>query len=173
MERTVDGNNIALRYQLLERSDSAAANLLLDLIRERLVVEVEQLLAVKRLETTEHTLTDTADGYSTDHLTLKIVLILGDSCDVPFTTGDLLVGGDEVADEEEDGHDDVLGDRDDVGASDLGDCNTTVGLVCGIKVDVVRSDTRGYGDLKVLSLGETFCSKVARVESVWSEYSFW
>jgi hypothetical protein len=41
----------------------------------------------------------------------------------------------------------VLSDRDDVGAGDLGDGNTAVGLVGGIEVDVVRTDTSSDGKL--------------------------
>jgi hypothetical protein len=74
------------------------------------------------------------------------------------------VGGDEVADEGQDGHDDVLGDGDDVGASNLGDSNTAVGLVRGIEVDVVRSNTSSNGKLQVLSLGQTLGGKVTWVE---------
>jgi len=62
------------------------------------------------------------------------------------------VRGDEVADEGEDGHDDVLSDGDDVGTSDLGDGDTAVGLVGGVKVDVVRTNTGSDGNLEVLGL---------------------
>jgi hypothetical protein len=166
VERAVDGDNIALSQHLLEVLDTAAANLLLLLRRQGLVVEVEELLAVEGLETAEHTLTDAADGDGTDNLVLEIVLVLGDLGDVPLALGDLLVGGDEVADEGQDGHDNVLGDGDDVGASDLGDGDTAVGLVGGIEVDVVRSDTSSDSELQVLSLSQTLCGEVTGVETV-------
>lgn len=153
VQRAVDGDNVALCEHLLEVLDAAAANLLLDLSGQGLVVEVEQLLAVEGLEAAEHTLADAADGDGANDLVLEVVLVLGDLCDVPFTLDDLLVGGDKVADESEDGHDDVLGDRDDVGASDLCDGDTAVGLVGGIEVDVVGTDTSGDGKLEVLCLG--------------------
>jgi hypothetical protein len=59
----------------------------------------------------------------------------------------------------------VLGNGHDVGASDLGDGDAAVGLVCGIEVDVVRSDTSSDGKLQVLSLGQALCGEVAGVES--------
>jgi hypothetical protein len=166
VERAVDGDNIALSQHLLEAVDTAAANLLLNLGGQRLVVEVEKLLAVEGLETAEHTLTDTANSDGTDNLVLEVVLVLGDLSNIPLTLGDLLVGGDEVADESEDGHDNVLSDGDDVGASDLSDGDTAVGLVGGIEVDVVGTDTSGDSDLEVLSLSKTLLGKVTGVETV-------
>jgi hypothetical protein len=60
----------------------------------------------------------------------------------------------------------VLGDGDNVGASDLGNGNTTVGLVGGIEVDVVRSNTSSDSNLKLLSLSKTLCGKVTGVETI-------
>ena len=166
MKRAVDGDDIALCEHLLEVLDATAANLLLDLRAQGLVVEVEELLAVEGLETAEDTLTDTADSDGTDDLVLEVVLVLGDLSDVPVTTGDLLVGRDEVADEGEDGHNDVLSDGDDVGASDLGDGDTAVGLVGSIEVDVVGTDTSSDGELEVLGLSKTLCCEVTGVETI-------
>jgi hypothetical protein len=114
VKRAVDGNDIALGQHLLEVLDTAAANLLLLVASQGLVVEVQELLAVEGLETAEHTLSDTTDSDGTDNLVLEVVLVLSDLSDVPFTLDDLLVGGDEVADEGQDGHDDVLSDGNDV-----------------------------------------------------------
>ena len=166
MERAVDGDDIALCEHLLEILDATAANLLLDLRAQGLVVEVEELLAVEGLETAEDTLTDTADSDGTDDLVLEVVLVLGDLSDVPVTTGDLLVGRDEVADEGEDGHNDVLSDGDDVGASDLSDGYTAVGLVGSIEVDVVGTDTSSDGELEVLGLSKTLRCEVTGVETI-------
>jgi hypothetical protein len=166
VERAVDGDNIALCEHLLEAIDATAANLLLDLRAQGLVVEVEELLAVKGLETAEDTLTDAANSDGTDNLVLKIVLVLGNLGDVPVTTGNLLVGGDKVADEEEDGHDDVLSDRDNVGTSDLSDGDTAVGLVGGIEIDVIGSDTSSDGKLQVLGLSKALCCEITGVEAV-------
>lgn len=74
-----------------------------------LVVVVQKLLAVKSLETSQDTFTDSSNTDSPNDFVLKIVFILGDSSDVPFTSLDLLVGRNEVADEGEDCHDNICG----------------------------------------------------------------
>jgi hypothetical protein len=165
VQRAVDGDNIALCEHLLEAVDAAAANLLLDLGRQGLVVKVQQLLALKGAQAAEHALTDAANSDGTDNLVLEVVLVLSNLSHVPLALDNLLVGRDEVADEGQDGHDNVLGDRDDVGARDLGDGDTAVGLVCGIEVDVVGADTSRDGELEVLCLGQALCCQVAGVEA--------
>lgn len=164
MERAVDGDNVTLGKHLLEILDTTAANLLLLLRAEGLVIKVQKLLAVEGLQPAEDTLTDTANGDGTNDLVLEIVLLLGDGGNVPLAALDLLVSGDEVTDESEDGHDDVLSDGDDVGSGNLGDGDTAVGLVGGIEVDVVGTNTGGDGDLEVLGLGEALGGEVAGVE---------
>ena len=164
VKRAVDGDNVTLGKHLLESVDAAAANLLLLLGREGLVVEVEELLAVEGLEAAEDTLTNAADSDGTDNLALKVELLLSSVGDVPVTTLDLLVGRDEVADKDEDGHEDVLSNGDDVGASDLSDGDTTVGLVGSVEIDVVRADTSGNSELELLGLGETLSGQVTGVE---------
>lgn len=114
VQRAVDGDNVALSKHLLEAIDATAANLLLLLGAQGLVIEVQKLLAVEGLQPPEDTFTDAADSDGSDNFILEVVLLLGDGGDVPLTTLDLLVSGDEVADEGEDGHDDVLSDGDDV-----------------------------------------------------------
>lgn len=165
VQRAVDGDDIALGEHLLEVLDATAANLLLLLRRQGLVVKVQQLLAVKGLEAAQDTLANAADGDGTDDLVLQVVLVLRDLGDVPVTVLDLLVGRDEVADQGQDGHDHVLSNGDDVGASDFGDGDTAVGLVGGIEVDVVGTDTSGNGELEVLRLSETLRGQVAGVEA--------
>ena len=73
-----------------------------------------------------------------------------------------LVGGDKVADEEEDGHHDVLGDRDNVGARDLEDLDTV--LDGRVEVDVVGADTSGDAKLEVLGLLHDLSGQVTGVE---------
>lgn len=165
MERAVDGDNVALCQHLLEILDTSASNLLLHLRLEGLVVKVQQLLAVEWFETSENALTNTTDGNGSDDLALKVELVLGHSGNVPVSSLDLLVGGDEVADESEDGHDDVLGDGDDVATSHLGDGDTAVGSVGSVQVDVVGTDTCSHGNLQLLCLGQTLGSEVSRVET--------
>jgi hypothetical protein len=164
VERAVDGDNVTLGKQLLEGVNAAASNLLLLLIGKGLVVEVEKLLAVEGLEAAEDTLTNAADSDGTDNLALEIELLLGSVGDIPLTTLDLLVSRDEVADEDEDGHEDVLSNGDDVGASDLSDSDTTVGLVGSVEVDVVRADTSGNSELELLGTGQTLSGQVTGVE---------
>lgn len=165
MERAVDGDDVTLGKHLLEALDAAAANLLLLLGREWLVVEVEQLLAVEGLEAAEHTLANAAYGDGADDLVLEVVLVLGYGCDVPLAGGDLLVGRDKVAHEGQDGHDDVLGNGHDVGARDLGDGDAAIGLVGSVEVDVVGADAGRDGELEVLGLCEAFGGEVAGVEA--------
>lgn len=165
MKWAVDGNNITLSKHLLEVLDTAATNLLLLLGAERLVVEVEKLLAVEWLQTAQDTLTDTANSDSTDSLALKVVLVLGNTSNIPLTLGDHLVGRDKVADKDKHSHDDVLSDGNDVGTSDFSDSDTTVGLVGSIEIDVVRTDTGGDGNLEVLRLCEALSGEVTRVEA--------
>lgn len=76
------------------------------------------------------------------------------------------MSGSVVADEDEDGHNDVLSDGDDVGTSDLCDGDTAVGLVGSVEVDVVRSNTGSDGDLEVLGLCKTLSGQITRVEAV-------
>jgi len=165
VERAVDGDNVTLCEHLLEVLDTTAANLLLLLGAEGLVVEVEQLLAVEGLQAAEDTLTDTSNGNGSDNLALEIELVLGRLGDVPVATGDLLACGTEVADESEDGHDNVLGDGDDVGAGDFGDGDAAVGLVGLVQVDVVRANTGSDGDLEVLALLQAVGGEVTGVEA--------
>lgn len=165
VERAVDSDNITLSQHLLEILNTSAADLLLYLGLEWLVVEVKELLAVERLKTAEHTLANTANGNGADDLALEVVLVLGDGGDVPVTAFDLLVSRNEVADQSEDGHDDVLGDGHDVAASDFGNSDTAIGGVGGVQVDVVGTNTSGDGYLELFGFGETLGSEVTRVEA--------
>ena len=88
-----------------------------------------------------------------------------------------LVGGDEVADEDEHAHDGVLSDGDDVGAGDLEDLDALGDR--GVEVDVVGADTCSHAELEVLGLGRgrqsdslTPCYTAQRVpcqEAPWSD----
>jgi hypothetical protein len=130
-----------------------------------LVVEVQKLLAVERLEASQDTLSNTSYSDGTDNLALEIELVLGSGSDIPLTSLDLFVCGDEVADEDEDSHDDVLGDRDDVGAGDFSNGDAAIGRVRSVQVDVVGSNTSSDGKLQLLGLCETFSGEVAWVEA--------
>lgn len=53
----------------------------------------------------EYSVTDSTSTKSSDNFVLEIVGVLSDSSDVPVTSDDLLVSGNEIPDEEENGHD--------------------------------------------------------------------
>lgn len=59
----------------------------------------------------------------------------------------------------------MFGDRDDIGARDLGDGDSAVGLVGGVEVDVVGADAGGDGELEVLGLFEALGGEIAGVEA--------
>lgn len=172
VQGAVNGDNVTLSEHLLEVIDTTATNLLLGLRAQGLVIVVQKLLAVEGLETAQDTLTDTADSDGTDDLALKIILVLGDRSNVPLTALDLLVGRDEVTDQSQDGHDNVLSDGDDVGAGDLSNGDTTVGGVGSVQVNVIGTDTSSDSELEVLGLGQTLSSEVTGVEATKSYVSW-
>ena len=165
MKRSVNGNNITLSKHILQLVNTTAANLLLNLRLKRLVVVVQKLLAVERLQTAQHTLTNTANGNGTNDLILEVELVLGNRRNIPLATANLLVCRDKVADQGEDGHDNMLGDGDDIGPGDLGHGNATVGLVGSVQVDMVRANTGSDGELQVLSFGQALGGQVTGVEA--------
>lgn len=165
MQRAIDGHDIALRQHLLQILNASASNLLLQLRLKGLIIKIQQLLAIKRFQPPQNAFTDATDGHGADDFVLEIVFAFGDGGDVPIALCDLFVGGDEVADEDEDGHDDVFGDGDDVGAGDFGDGDAAIGFVGGVEVDVVGADASGNGEFELLGFGETFGGEVARVEA--------
>jgi hypothetical protein len=166
VERTVNGDNVTLGDQLLKGVDPTSTNLLLRLGGQGLIVVVQKLLAIEGLEAAEDTLTDAANGNGANNLVLKVILLLGSGSNIPVTTLNHLMGGNKVADENQNRHDDVLGDGDDIAASDLGDSDTAVGGVGSVEVDVVGTDASCDGKLELLGLGQTLSSQVSRVE--WS-----
>lgn len=130
--------------------------------REGVVVVVQQLLGVERLETLQDTVADAARAERADDFAFEVERVARDVRHPPLATLDHLMRGHEVAHEEEDVHDDVLRDGDDVGACNLQDLD--VPLDGGIEVDVVGPNTGGDTDLEVLGLGDELASEVARVE---------
>ena len=166
MQWAVDGDNITLAQHFLEIIHASASNLLLKLWLKRLVVKVQQLFAVKSLESSQHTLADTSHSNGTNDLALEIIFVLSGGSHVPFTGLDLLMCGYEIADESEDGHDNVLGDGDDVRACHFGDGDTAICSVGGVQVDVVGADTGSDGDLELFRFGESLSGQVARMEAM-------
>jgi hypothetical protein len=92
---------------------------------DRSVVKVEELLAVKRDESLKNPVADSARSDGADDLALEIKRSSSDLSDVPSARNNLLMSGDKVPNEEEDGHHNVLGDRDDVGSGNLSAQQTT------------------------------------------------
>lgn len=130
--------------------------------RQRSVIVVQQLLAVKRLQTLQHPEPDPPSPNRADDLVLQVVRVPRDLGHVPVTALDHLVCGDKVADEEEDAHHDVLCDGHDVRAGHLEHLDPV--LDRGVEVDVVGPDARGDAELEVLGLLDQVACEVAGVE---------
>lgn len=60
----------------------------------------------------------------------------------------------------------MLSDGNDIGTRHFSHSNTAVGLVGGIEVDMVRSNTGSDGDLQLLCLGQSLGGEVAGMEAV-------
>lgn len=161
VEGAVDGEDVELGKEFLEVFDADGAGLLLEGVIA-LVVVVGELGAVEGLQSLKDTRADTSRTEGTDNLAFEIVRLPRDLGDVPVTLKVLSVGGDKVSDENEDGHDNVLGDRGDVGAGDFVDRDVL--LVGNVEIDVVRTDTCGDAALEVLGLLEDLGGQVGGVE---------
>jgi hypothetical protein len=162
----VNGDNIALAQHLFQALNTTAANLFLNLRLQWLVIVVEELLAIEWLQAAQDTLSDAANSHSTNDFALQIVLVLGSSGDIPVARSNLLVGRDEVSDEDEDGHEDVFRHRHDVGPGDFGNSDTAVSGVCGVEVDMVGTNTGSDSKLELLRLGQSLCGEITGVEAV-------
>ena len=86
------------------------AELLLDLLRQAMLVVVVQL-DVERLQAAQHGEADAAGGDRADVHAFEVIGALDAIGDVPAAPDDPAVGGDVVADQRQDHHDDVLGRR--------------------------------------------------------------
>ena len=121
-------------------------------------------LDVERLQAAQHGQADAA-GRDGSHLhALEVVRALDAVGDVPAASHDPSVGGDVVAHQREDHHDDVLGDADRVRVGDLGDGDPAVDR--RLQVDVVGADARGDGDLQIPRLGDPLGSEVGGPEGL-------
>lgn len=119
--------------EILEVFDTACANLLcsgyasnrqmsiivtrifkLHTFRERVVVVVQQLFGVERLETLQHPVPNATGTKSTDDLAFEIVRVARNVGYLPVAAFNHLMRGHEVANKQENIHHDVLGDGDDV-----------------------------------------------------------
>ena len=165
VQRAIDGDDVTLCQHLFQILHTSTSNLFFKFGFEGLVVEVEELFAIECLQSSQNTLSNSSDGNGADDFIFEIILAFGHCCDIPIATRDLFVSWDKVADKDEDGHDDVLGNGDDVGAGDFGNGDASIGLVGGVQVDMVGSNTGGDGEFEVFGLGEAFGGQVARVKA--------
>jgi hypothetical protein len=108
VKRAIDSDNITLRKHFFEIMNSAATDFLLDLRREGLVIKVEEFLAVEGYETSQDTFADSANSDSSDDFAFDVERVFGDGSDVPFSSGNLFVSRDKVADKSKHGKDDCL-----------------------------------------------------------------
>ena len=166
MQRTIDRNYIALAQHLLQCVYTTASNLFFQFGCKRLVIKIKQLFAVKRLQPSQHSLSDTTNGHGTDDLILEIVFTLGNGSNIPVTVLDHLMRRDEVSNQGKYGHDDMLSYRNDVGAGDLCYSDTTVGLIRSVEVDMIRADAGSHGELEFLRLLQAFSGQVTWVEAI-------
>jgi hypothetical protein len=137
MQRAIDGDDVALPEHLFETIHTSTSNLFLHLRFEGLVVKVKQLLAVEWLKSSEDTLTNPANSNRTNNFAFQVIFVLCCCCHIPISGLDLLVCRNEVSNEEEDGHDDVLSNRNDIGTCDFGDGDAAIDLICSVQVDMV------------------------------------
>ena len=161
VEGAVDGEDVELGEELLEVFDTDGAGVLFEEV-VALVVVVGELGAVEWLQSLKDTGADASRAKGTDDLALEVVRLAYNLGNVPVTGEVLTVGGDKVADEDENGHEDVLSDRDDVGAGDFVDGNLL--LVGSVEVDMVGADTGGDAALEVLGGLDHLSRKVSGVE---------
>lgn len=83
------------------------------------VVMPQELFAPERLQTLQHPVPDPSTPDRSDDFTLEVKRVSSDIGNVPFSLSGLIVRRDKVADEREDRHHDVFGDRHDVRAGHL------------------------------------------------------
>ena len=165
MQRTVDGDYITLSQHLFQVIYTSAANFFFNFRLERLVVKVQQLLTVKGLKSSQHALADTPDSNCAHDLVLEIVFVLRNGGNVPVSTRDLLMSWNKVANECENGHENMLCHGYDIGTSDFSDRDATIGFVPSIEVNVVGSNARSDGKFELFSFSESFGGQITWVEA--------
>ncbi len=139
------------------------AELLLHLLRQPVLVVVMQL-DVERLEPAQRREADAARRDGADIHAFEVVGALDAIGDVPAASDHPAVGGDVVAHQRQDHHDDVLGDTDRVAVGHLGDGDALVHG--GLKVGVVGADAGGDDELELLRLVEALLGHVGGPEGL-------
>ena len=131
MRVTYNCDNVTLRKHILQLLDATCVKALFGIyesactpgamltLRNVVVVEPQQLLAVEALQPFEHPVSDAPSPYGTDNLSLEVVGVASDLRDVPVVGNNLFVSRSIVADEVEYSHDDVFGYGDDIASGDL------------------------------------------------------
>ena len=98
MQRAIDGDHIALAQHLLQTLHPPTPDFLLLLGAQGLVIEVQELFAVERLESPQHTLANPPDSYRPHDFALEVIFILCRGSNVPLAGLDLLMRRHEIAD---------------------------------------------------------------------------
>jgi len=114
------------------------------------------------LESLQDSVADSSAANGADHFALEVESVSGDLGNIPVVGNDLLVRGDLVTDQGQDGHDDMFGNADDVGSGHF--CDGDLVLVGRVQIDVVTSDSGSDTELEVWSLFDQVRREVARVE---------
>lgn len=160
-ERHVEHDDVALGQHGVEVRLELGAGLRLQRRVDPEPVVVEQL-AVERPEALQQQAPDPAGADGAHRLPLQVVRPVRDAGNVPLPADGLVVARQEVAHEDEDAHELVLGNRHRVAARDLGD-----GEPRGRgrrQVDVVGADPRREEQLQVLGARDAVRRHVRRVE---------
>jgi hypothetical protein len=140
---------------------------LLDLARQAVAVVIVEL-HVERLEAPQHRRADPAGGDGADMHPLDVERA-GDAVgDVPAAGAGDFVRGDEVPDQSQDRHHDMLGDADRVAIGHFGDGDAP--LDRRLEVDMVGADAGGDRQLQSIRLGDPLAGQIGRPERLGDDH---
>jgi len=162
VERRIDRDHITLLDKLFDRVHALGTKLLLGGRIELVVVVVEQLSTIERLQALKNATADPADTHSANDLVLQVVRILRNLRNIPTTRRVLPMRGDEVAHEIENRHHRMLGHGCDVRSSDL--VHADLALVRLREVNVVAAHSSSHRILEILGLVNALCREITGVE---------
>ena len=137
------------------------AEFLLDRLGQPVLVVVMQL-DVERLQPAQRREADAAGGDGADIHAFEVVGALDAIGDVPAASDHPAVGGDVVAHQRQDHHDDVLGHADGIAVRHLGDGDALVHR--GLKIGVIRADAGGDDQLELFRLLDPLLGHVSGPE---------
>mmetsp|Transcript_21820 Transcript_21820/g.30829 ORF Transcript_21820/g.30829 Transcript_21820/m.30829 type:complete len:305 (+) Transcript_21820:399-1313(+) len=167
VERAVDSHYIADLDHVFDFGVVSQVQLFFDRLGEAVAVSVVEL-AAKGVHTAQNSQTDTARGDGPDVHTFNVVSALYAVSDVPAAVDDLVVTRDVVADQRQDHHADVFGDRDGVAEGHFR--HSHVSLDGSVEVHVVGTDTSSQAHLEVRGAGDPLCGDVVRVERLGDDH---